>query len=128
MLDIDYFKKINDRYGHNAGDVTLKTIAATIYDHFRSSDYVFRYGGEEFMVILVESDLSQASIILEALRTKIAALCITVSPEVSFFVTVSIGFAEFDYHPDYKRLIDKADRALYFAKSHGRNRVEVYQE
>lgn len=128
MLDIDYFKKINDRFGHNAGDVTLKTVADTIYDHFRSSDYVFRYGGEEFMVILVESDMSQASIILEALRTKIAALGVVVSPEISFTVTVSIGVAEFDYHPDYKRLIDKADRALYFAKSHGHNRVEVHQD
>ncbi|WP_437889386.1 diguanylate cyclase [Phytobacter sp. V91] len=124
MLDIDHFKKINDRYGHNAGDVTLKTIAATIYDHFRSSDYVFRYGGEEFMVLLVESDLSQAGIILEALRRKIAGLTIVVSPEAQFEVTVSIGMAEFDYHPDYKRLIDKADRALYVAKNSGRNRIE----
>lgn len=128
MLDIDHFKKINDQYGHNAGDATLKTIAATIYDHFRSSDYVFRYGGEEFMVLLVESEMSQASIILEALRLKIAALNIVASPEQQFRVTVSIGVAEFDYHPDYKRLIDKADRALYAAKSHGRNRIEQASE
>lgn len=125
MLDIDHFKRINDSFGHSAGDITLKTVAAAIYDHFRSSDYVFRYGGEEFMVLLVESDLLQAKIILEALRQKIAALTIEVTPAQHFSVTVSIGVAGFDYHPDYKRLIDKADRALYVAKSHGRNRIET---
>lgn len=127
MLDIDHFKKINDSYGHNAGDITLKTVAAVIHDHFRSSDYVFRYGGEEFMVLLVESDLSQASIILETLRNKIAGLTLEVTPHQHLSVTISVGLAEFDYHPDYKRLIDKADRALYVAKSRGRNRLETSQ-
>lgn len=125
MIDIDYFKKINDSFGHNAGDMTLKSVATAIFDHFRSSDYVFRYGGEEFMVLLVESDLSQASIMLETLRAKIAGLAIEVAPGKPISVTVSIGLAEFDYHPDYKRLIEKADRALYVAKSHGRNRLET---
>lgn len=125
MIDIDYFKKINDSFGHNAGDMTLKSVATAIFDHFRSSDYVFRYGGEEFMVLLVESDLSQAAIMLETLRTKIAGLAIEVAPGKPISVTVSIGLAEFDYHPDYKRLIEKADRALYVAKSHGRNRLET---
>lgn len=128
MLDIDYFKQINDRYGHNTGDMTLKNVAAVIYEHIRSSDYVFRYGGEEFMILLVESDESQASIILETLRKKIAELHIAASVTESFSITVSIGVAEYDYHPDYKQLVDKADRALYLAKSHGRNRVEAYQE
>ncbi|NDO82432.1 diguanylate cyclase [Citrobacter sp. NCU1] len=127
MLDIDYFKQINDRYGHNAGDITLKNVAAVIYEHIRSSDYVFRYGGEEFMVLLVESEVSQASIILETLRTKIAALQISASPLETFSVTTSIGIAEYDYHPDYKQLIEKADQALYLAKSNGRNRVEIYR-
>lgn len=125
MIDIDYFKKINDSFGHNAGDITLKSVATVIFDHFRSSDYVFRYGGEEFMVLLVESDLSQARIMLETLRAKIAGLAIEVAPGKPISVTVSIGLAEFDYHPDYKRLIEKADRALYAAKSHGRNRLET---
>ena len=128
MLDIDYFKQINDSYGHNTGDMTLKNVAAVIYEHIRSSDYVFRYGGEEFMILLVESDESQASIILETLRKKIAELRIAASMTESFSITVSIGVAEYDYHPDYKQLVDKADRALYLAKSHGRNRVETYQE
>lgn len=128
MLDIDYFKQINDSYGHNTGDMTLKNVAAVIYEHIRSSDYVFRYGGEEFMILLVESDESQASIILETLRKKIAELRIAASMTESFSITVSIGVAEYDYHPDYKQLVDKADRALYLAKSHGRNRVETYRE
>lgn len=71
MLDIDYFKQINDSYGHNTGDMALKSVAAVIYEHIRSSDYVFRYGGEEFMILLVESEVSQASIILETLRKRL---------------------------------------------------------
>ncbi len=125
MLDIDHCKRINDGFGHSVRDTTLKTVAAVIYDHFRSSDYIFRYGGEEFMVLLVESDLLQAKIILEALRQKITALTIEVAPAHHVSVTVSIGVAGFDYHPDYKRLIDKAHRALYAAKSHGRSRIET---
>ena len=128
MLDIDYFKQINDNFGHNTGDLTLKNVAAVIYDHIRSSDYVFRYGGEEFMILLVESDESQASIILETLRMKIAGMRMAASATETFSITVSIGIAEYDYHPDYKQLVDKADRALYQAKSNGRDRVEVYQE
>ncbi|ANR78009.1 hypothetical protein BBB57_06860 [Kosakonia sacchari] len=117
--------KINDSFGHSAGDTTLKTVAAVTYDHLRSSSYVFRYGGEEFMVLLVESDLLQAKIILEALRQEIAALTIEVAPARHFSVTVSIGVAGFVYHPDYRRLIDKADHAFYVAKSHGRSRIET---
>ncbi|WFW12305.1 diguanylate cyclase [Citrobacter freundii] len=128
MLDIDYFKQINDSYGHNTGDMALKSVAAVIYEHIRSSDYVFRYGGEEFMILLVESEVSQANIILDTLRKKIADLRMAASATESFSITVSIGIAEYDYHPDYKQLVDKADRALYLAKSRGRNRVETYQE
>ncbi|MEG1419296.1 MAG: diguanylate cyclase [Citrobacter sp.] len=128
MLDIDYFKQINDRFGHITGDLTLKSVAAVIYEHIRSSDYVFRYGGEEFMILLVESDVSQASIILEGLRKKIADLRLGAQATESFSITVSIGIAEYDYHPDYKQLVDKADRALYLAKNNGRNRLETYQE
>lgn len=116
MLDIDYFKQINDNFGHNTGDLTLKNVAAVIHDHIRSSDYVFRYGGEEFMILLVESDESQASIILETLRMKIAGMRMAASATETFSITVSIGIAEYDYHPDYKQLVDKADRALYLAK------------
>ncbi|MCV5360174.1 GGDEF domain-containing protein, partial [Escherichia coli] len=79
MLDIDYFKQINDRYGHNTGDNTLKNVSAMIYEHIRSSDYVFRYGGEEFMILLVETELSKAKIILENLRNKMADLRIQAS-------------------------------------------------
>ncbi len=127
MLDLDHFKKINDNYGHCAGDAALKAVAAVIYDHFRSSDYVFRYGGEEFMVLIVESERVQAKKRLEALRRKIGALALEASPTQHFSVTVSIGMAEFDYHPDYTRIIDRADRALYLAKNGGRNRIEISQ-
>lgn len=77
------------------------------------------------MVLLVKSDLLQAKIILEALRQKIATLTIEVAPAQHFSVTISLGTAGSDYHPDYKRLIDKADRVLYAAQSHRRNRIET---
>lgn len=127
MLDIDFFKKINDRYGHNVGDMTLKNVAAGIYENIRNSDYVFRYGGEEFMILLVETDIAQAKILMQALRKKIAAIPFCASLTEHFSVTVSIGIAEYDFHPDYKQLIEKADSALYQAKSNGRDRVEVYK-
>ncbi|MFT8210310.1 MAG: GGDEF domain-containing protein [Symbiopectobacterium sp.] len=126
MMDVDHFKQVNDRYGHDTGDATLKSISAMIYDHVRSSDYVFRYGGEEFMVLLVETSLRQEKVIVDTLREKVAATAISAFGNQSFSVTLSIDVAEFDYHPDYQQLIDKADSALYQAKSCGRNRVELH--
>lgn len=122
MLDVDLFKRVNDQHGHEAGDFTLKTIAAMIYDHVRSSDYVFRYGGEEFMVILTETTLQQATLLLEGLRRQIAAHAMKAGGK-TFTVTVSIGLAEFNSHPDFQRVIEKADQALYQAKMEGRNRI-----
>lgn len=127
MMDVDHFKQVNDRYGHDTGDATLKSISAMIYDHVRSSDYVFRYGGEEFMVLLVETTLRQAKVIVDTLRQKVAATSISAFGSQSFSVTLSIGVAEFDYHPDYQQLINKADVALYQAKVTGRNRVELHE-
>ena len=98
-----------------------------IYDHVRSSDYVFRYGGEEFMVLLVETTLRQAKVIVDTLRQKVAATSMSAFGSQSFSVTLSIGVAEFDYHPDYQQLINKADVALYQAKVTGRNRVELHE-
>lgn len=126
MMDVDHFKQVNDRYGHDTGDATLKSISSMIYDHVRSSDYVFRYGGEEFMVLLVETSLHQAKVIVDTLREKVAATAINAFGSQSFSVTLSIGVAEFDYHPDYQRLIDNADAALYHAKTSGRNRVKLH--
>ncbi|OAT21559.1 putative heme-regulated two-component response regulator [Buttiauxella noackiae ATCC 51607] len=126
LLDIDYFKKINDNYGHAVGDSTLKSIAVWLHEYARSSDYVFRYGGEEFMLLLVETTLSQAQLLTERLRNYIASQKIEVDVDTSFNVTISAGLVEFDNHPDYQRLINKADKMLYQAKNNGRNCIESY--
>lgn len=126
LLDIDYFKKINDNYGHAVGDNTLKNIAVWLHEYVRSSDYVFRYGGEEFMLLMVETTLSQAQVLTERLRSHIASQMIEVDVDTSFNVTISAGLVEFDNHPDYQRLINKADQMLYQAKNNGRNCIESY--
>lgn len=126
LLDVDHFKKINDSYGHSVGDNTLKSIAVWLHEHTRSSDYVFRYGGEEFMMLLVETNLSQGEILMERLRNFISSQLIEVDVNTSFRVTISAGLVEFDNHPDYQRLINKADKMLYEAKHNGRNRVVSY--
>ncbi|WP_255557246.1 diguanylate cyclase [Sodalis sp. dw_96] len=126
MLDIDYFKRINDKYGHDAGDAALKNIASILYESVRSSDYVFRYGGEEFMLVFVEISESQANMIIDTIRAKIASRPVYHSASEKINLTVSVGLCMFDGHPDYERLIRKADSALYVAKQNGRNRAETY--
>lgn len=122
MLDVDWFKNINDQNGHDAGDRVLQNIAGLMVNQVRASDFVFRYGGEEFLVVLGEADAAQAEVIAEKIRTRIEAAETLVANEKSVKATISIGIAEFDGHPDYQRMIDRADKALYTAKHAGRNR------
>ncbi len=121
MLDIDRFKLINDRFGHPAGDEVLITIAAVLRGTLRESDGCGRYGGEEFLLILPESDSENACFLAERTRKNIEALKIAEIDEIS--ITASFGVAVFD--PDYpdENLISLADKALYEAKKAGRNRV-----
>ncbi|HEY0209651.1 diguanylate cyclase [Acerihabitans sp.] len=128
MLDIDHFKSINDSFGHDAGDDALKSIAVTLYDSVRSSDYVFRYGGEEFMLLFVETSGSQAVSIMNHIRKRIAERPVTLADRGKIALTLSVGLCVFDGHPDYERLINKADKALYLAKQNGRDRIETYRE
>ncbi len=128
MVDIDYFKRINDTFGHDTGDRAIKNIAAILYESVRSSDYVFRYGGEEFMLLLVETTESQAINIINNIRDKIASQPVDPSQDEKVDLTISVGLCLFDGHPDYERLITKADSALYQAKQNGRDRTETYRE
>lgn len=122
MTDIDHFKSINDRYGHSAGDVVLGHSADILLNCVRATDFIFRYGGEEFLIVLVETGHDGALTIAERIRQQIAEKPADVSNgPVSF--TMSIGVASFEGHPDYQYLIDAADQALYRAKESGRNRV-----
>jgi diguanylate cyclase (GGDEF)-like protein len=131
MIDVDDFKSYNDQYGHRAGDRTLKTVAACIAAAAtRPEDVAARYGGEEFAILLPMTDERGAYRIAETIRTAIAELRTTHAASPRGYVTVSIGVAV--AHPGRGRapgeLVDAADRALYNAKRHGRNRSEVAPE
>ncbi|MEC5318453.1 diguanylate cyclase [Brenneria populi subsp. brevivirga] len=127
MLDIDHFKNINDTYGHTIGDTVLKSTAEIFYENTRSSDYIFRYGGEEFMFVLIETPKDAAYTFIERLREKIQNHKIRLQNNETIAITISAGIAEYNGHPDYEFLINAADTALYRAKANGRNRIELSQ-
>jgi len=121
MMDLDHFKKVNDVYGHIAGDHVLKKTANILRDNIRKADILGRYGGEEFVIIMVGLDIKQAEIMCEKLRKEIEKYRY---PEVGQ-VTISIGLTMFCEKETSEQLIAKADQMLYLAKEHGRNRLEV---
>jgi diguanylate cyclase (GGDEF)-like protein len=123
VLDIDYFKKINDQYGHLFGDEVLVHFARLMEKSFRHTDFIFRYGGEEFVVILNNSDLAGTQLALETFRKTIEEF---VFP--SGHVTVSIGFTMIDPVAPPSLHIEYADKALYEAKNKGRNQVVYYDD
>ncbi|TEW54695.1 GGDEF domain-containing protein [Psychromonas sp. RZ22] len=125
MLDLDYFKQINDTYGHPTGDVVLKTLIQSIKANLRESDIIFRWGGEEFLIILPESDLQSAYEIAEEIRIKSADLNIIFAGK-SVSITISIGVACMTKSDTHDTLINHTDEALYLAKERGRNRTERY--
>ncbi|WP_374570713.1 diguanylate cyclase [Acinetobacter sp.] len=122
-IDADYFKRINDKHGHAAGDLALQFIGEVLLECVRGSDYAFRIGGEEFLLLLVDSDLSRAQEIAENIRQRVQETAIRTALGSSFNFTVSIGCSLYDGHPDYQRFLDAADAALYAAKNNGRNNV-----
>lgn len=124
LLDIDHFKRINDTYGHQAGDRVLQHVARVTRAQLRTVDELARYGGEEFVMLLPGSDGRQAMQIAERIREQCAAACIVVA-EDAIRVTVSIGVADVDVEAGLEVAIRGADRALYRAKDHGRDRVEL---
>lgn len=122
MVDIDKFKAINDTHGHSAGDKVLTQLVTLISDIHRNTDVCFRYGGEEFVVLLGETDLAGAEVIAERLRQGIDSTRILYE-KTRLAITVSIGAAEF-CETDYREsLLKRADKALYRAKSNGGNQV-----
>ena len=125
LLDLDHFKKINDTYGHPVGDAVLTQFAETLQSCIRVSDFIFRYGGEEFLVVLVNTGLDQALIAAEKIRRTVENTPFNVKNDKQLRITLSIGVAQYDGHPDYENLIERADKAVYLAKSNGRNRCEA---
>jgi diguanylate cyclase (GGDEF)-like protein len=128
MFDVDHFKQINDSYGHDVGDRVLQLIADTARKEMRHSDVLARFGGEEFIILLSDTQLQDALVIAERIRNSIQQQYLYARPELILKFTVSIGIAELESHTqDLDDLIKKADVALYAAKKSGRNRIEVYR-
>ncbi|HLG10790.1 MAG TPA: diguanylate cyclase [Dehalococcoidia bacterium] len=130
MVDIDHFKRFNDEFGHRVGDVTLQKVASVLSSAVRDDDHVYRYGGEEFLVVFSDTPPSEAILVANRLRAAVEAAPLSgenlepVGP-----VTISIGLAFAPAHStDIEVLIGLADRAMYKAKERGRNRVEVWDE
>lgn len=124
LLDIDHFKRVNDTYGHDAGDRVLVAVAGIVQDRVRVSDMVARIGGEEFALLLPETDLQGALVVAESVRTAIAAARIDLSDGQTISVTVSIGIGSLAGEvASITDMLRSADEALYRAKETGRNRV-----
>jgi diguanylate cyclase (GGDEF)-like protein/PAS domain S-box-containing protein len=121
MFDIDHFKNINDTHGHEEGDKVLKSFGARMKDIIRESDIIARWGGEEFMVLAVNSDVKNAQIVAEKIRADIESQHFAGAAKF----TVSAGVSQIEPDDDAADLIDRADKALYHAKSNGRNQVQV---
>lgn len=120
LLDIDYFKKINDDYGHDIGDYILKELSHVLQENIRSCDYLFRWGGEEF-AILIDGGSENARNLSAKLRQNIKN-----SNFQSISITVSFGISSMDNAKDKEVLFQQADQALYRSKQNGRDTIEVY--
>ncbi|NNM52955.1 MAG: GGDEF domain-containing protein, partial [Pseudomonadales bacterium] len=122
MIDVDFFKRINDRFGHLAGDKVLKLVAQTLQSSVRQTDFLARYGGEEFMVILPQTSISEAAIAGEKLRQAIEVCPFHFSGE-PIKITCSLGLAMLQGEETWEQAVDRADQALLNAKRTGRNRL-----
>lgn len=130
MLDLDHFKNINDSFGHPAGDEVLKSVGQMLRESCRVYDVPGRYGGEEFCIVLPETRVNNTTAVAERIRHRLASTSLPVG-DASVTVTASIGIAGTDSLSNdgvisASALVERADRALYAAKHHGRNRVELW--
>ena len=126
MIDIDFFKKVNDTYGHPMGDRVIKSLALFLKQRLRKSDHIGRYGGEEFAVVMPDTDAQSAKLVLDEIRQRFAEIQYSAQPH-ELSCTFSCGIAQLAPELDGKLLSQQADQALYVAKHGGRNRVEIYQ-
>lgn len=127
MFDVDFFKNINDQFGHLVGDEILVDLASIFRNSVRTVDFIARYGGEEFVVLLPQTDTDGAMQVAEKIRTTLAGR-IFVIDDVIIKVTVSVGITCWDMDPSVTEddLLRQADKALYFAKRCGRNQSQIY--
>ncbi|MBB3207892.1 diguanylate cyclase (GGDEF)-like protein [Rhodopirellula rubra] len=128
MLDIDHFKRFNDTYGHEAGDIVLREVGSLLRQSVRSVDLPCRYGGEEFMIVLVDTDEASGIARAEDIRKKVSKLAIELGRKPLGNVTASIGLSFYPSDADtIEKMISTADQALYAAKAAGRNRVVEFR-
>jgi diguanylate cyclase (GGDEF)-like protein len=122
IIDIDHFKSVNDKYGHLIGDQVIKHLANLMKDNIRKTDFAFRYGGEEFMMLLTNVDVRNATHVSDQIRKKLEATNFSLK-EKSFNCTASFGIALFKKNDTAESVIKRADERLYQAKQGGRNRI-----
>jgi diguanylate cyclase (GGDEF)-like protein len=128
MCDLDFFKEVNDKFGHDAGDAVLKETASVIYRNARAADLVIRFGGEEFLVIVKDAKPGDAEEVAERIRKKIEATKVKTSGQV-VQKTISIGYSEFPTDTqNFWEAVKYADIALYKAKEAGRNKVLKFEK
>ena len=123
IIDIDHFKRINDTYGHLIGDEVLLLLSRLMKETFRLDDQLFRFGGEEFVVVLQPTTLEDASTVLERFRSVVEEYTFPMVGNL----TISVGFTHIEHYDNPTDLLDRADKALYYAKENGRNRLENYE-
>lgn len=124
VADIDFFKQVNDNYGHSCGDYVLKEVAYIITNNFRQTDLIFRYGGEEFVIVLTETSGENALIPLERLRKAVENHKFKFNNQ-DIKITLSIGVSSTIEFETSQEMFDEADKALYKAKNNGRNQIGV---
>lgn len=127
MLDVDFFKKINDKYGHAAGDEALVKISETIQKSIRTTDRLFRIGGEEFVMVMMDCDEQQAKIPCECARTAVMDIELFCNDE-KINLSCSLGISQYRPGIAVDELLAEADKALYFAKQNGRNQICIHSD
>ncbi len=124
LCDLDHFKKVNDSFGHAVGDGVLRTTAELMKAALRQTDFIGRYGGEEFCLVFTNTDLMDAALCCDRIRQRVENEKFASGSGATFSLTVSFGLSQCgQQHPTLEALLSDADRALYGAKNHGRNQV-----
>lgn len=127
MMDIDYFKRVNDQYGHKVGDEVLQAFTSIITTELRKYDTLFRYGGEEFLMLLPNTTLENAATLLNRIRETLAATPICTESGITLSLTASFGVAQLACNEAIEDALEHADHALLAAKAEGRNKVCVWE-
>ena len=126
MVDIDFFKKVNDSHGHEAGDKVLKEVASILADALRMPDKVGRYGGEEFLIVFTHTTLAQARKIADRIRASLGKYEFDIGTK-KINLTISLGIVQYKKGEDLEQLLSRVDKAMYAAKSGGRNMVVAHK-